>query len=67
VVSPGFMSSQLVVTFAVTVLDTHFGFHENPKAGDGTRSRDVQLGKLHVERKQRTYAFKALIQGYRSH
>jgi hypothetical protein len=31
VVSPSFVSSQLVVTVAVTVLDTHLGFHENPK------------------------------------
>jgi hypothetical protein len=46
VVSRRFMSSRLVVTFAVTGLDTHLGFHENPKAGDGTRARDVQLGKL---------------------
>jgi hypothetical protein len=31
VISPSFVSSQLVVTCAVTVSDTHLGFHENPK------------------------------------
>ena len=40
---------------------------EKDGAGDGTRTRDVQLGKLPFVCKLNTYTFKVLVLGYLTH